>query len=624
MPNTLSSAFTPSDSDSIYRRLKILMGSAEDPQIKRAWQTSLEQGTSERLLRTFVRAVEMALYSIDRATEERHIDTAQLESTIRSILRDMDVRAMRKIPAGIDVYVSRSSPSNVQLVIPAFSIFTGGGKTLYNRYPITFGVGEVVAKCRFYAGTVKIAQFQSSGEDFQEWLSPEDKFTVSDGRESRNGIEYSDILVAVSGTPIRVTEHDQWWDMFAETDKAVKDKTTIDGRCQLVFGDSQYGYLPPSGSIVQIRYVVTRGSEDNQTSFSSNMVMNGNNAITAYPVVAGNATTDLNTYLLGLNGGADEVPSSTYRTTGPTLYASAGTAVRRKAAQAWALNFPGIADALILPQSKTDPTDRRLMNVKKVCLLKGGTGIDPNDYIVPSAQASAWLQHFNKKRPHTVGHVVFYAPIPSSPKLDLVLECEPYVTLALAEEAARQAITDLFGYGAGTLRRTILLSELFDTAKYSAEGIRGVRHNGQITDLVTYARSPTVSLLGESSTGDKIPSGEYTFYVLATSDVYNGTALISEQSAPSNGLIYSATGAFNPTIKWDGIVGATGYEVYCRKPGGDDYLKVASLNSKAFSFTLTPSTVSSNIPMPTNQPTQFRFPKLGELLITAIYAESEF
>ena len=623
MPNTLSSAFTPADSDSIYRRLKVVMESAEDPDIRRVWQASLQQSTSERLLRTFVRAVEMALYSIDRSTEERHIDTALLESTIRAILRDMDVRAMRKIPAGLDVYISRSSATNVQLVIPAFSIFTGGGVTFYTRYPINFNIGETVVKARIYVGTIKFAQFESNGTDFQEWLSPEDSFKVSDGRESVKGIEYTDILVRVSGTPVRVTEYDQWWDMIAEEMKAVKDRTTIDGRCQLIFGDSQYGYKPALGTIVQIRYIVTNGSGDNVSTFSSNLVMTGNAAITAYPVFNSNNSQD-EVYRLGINGGANEVPASTYRKTGPLLYSSAGTATRRKSAQAWAVNFPGIADALVLPQSKTDPNDRRLMNVKKVCLLKGGDGIDPNDYILSSSQASAWLQHFNKRRPHTVGHVIFYAPVPSSPKLDLVLECEPYVTLALVEEAARQALSDLFSYKPGSLRRTILLSELFDTAKYSAEGIKGVRHNGQINDLVTYARSPTISLANEAALNPSIAAGEYTFYVLAVCDVYNGANLISEKSAPSNPLVYGADGTRTPTIKWDGVVGATGYEIYCRFPSSTQYLQVATVNSKTFQFTMTPSVTSNGIVMPTTQPTQFRFPKLGELLISAVYAESEF
>lgn len=623
MANTLSSAFTPADSDSIYRRLRTIMESAEDPDIRRVWQASLQQSTTERLLRTLVRAVEMALYAIDRATEERHIDTALLESTIRSILRDMDVRAMRKVPAGVNVYISRKSPTNVQRVIPAFTNFTGGGVVCYSRYPINFPIGVTVVKARLYVGTIKTAQFESDGTDYQEWLSPEDGFKVSDGRESINGVDYNDMIVSVSGTPVRVTEHDQWWDMFSESTKAVKDRTTIDGRCQLIFGDNQYGYKPALGTIVQIRYVLTNGSADNISTFSSTLTMSGDTDISAYPVFNQDNVGN-NQFKLGISGGANEVPASNYRKTGPLLYASAGTATRRKSAQAWALNFPGIADALVLPQSKTDPNDRRLMNVKKVCLLKGGEGIDADDYLVDSTTASAWLHHFNVRRPNTVGDVAFYPPIPSMPKLDIVLECQPYVTLALAEESARQAIADLFKYKPGSLRRTILVSELFDKCMYSTTGISGVRHNGQLNDLVTYSRSPVVQLLAETSASPAIPTGEYVFYVLAVCEVYNETDLVSEKSAPSNPLVYAADGTITPTIKWDGIVGAIGYEIYCRFPNSTQYLQVATVDSKTFSFAFTPDVVPNTVEMPTAQPTQFRFPKLGELIVSAVYAESEY
>lgn len=621
MTTTTSSAFVSSDPEAIYRRLRAIMISSEDPYIKQAWQIALQNSTAERLLRTFVRAVEQAQYSIGRATEERHIDTALLESSIRAILRDMDVRTMRNIPAGIAVYVSRSSDATTSEVVPAFSQLTGGGKTFYTRYPITFGVGERVAQARIYVGTIKNDSFISSGEDFQLWLSPEDNFRVSDGREVYKGIEYADLIVRVAGTPVRVTEYDQWWDMIKDTDKAVKDNTTQDGRCQLTFGNGAYGYLPPANSQVQIQYVTTEGSSDNSGIFSSNLVMIGNPAITAYPVTTGTGTTQTTAKV---DGGADKVPVSTYRKTGPLLYASAGTAVRRKSTQAWALNYPGVADALVLGQSKTNPTDRRYMNVLDVCLLKGGVGIDPNDYQMSAGEASGWTQHFNKRRPGVPGYLRYHTPIPSSPDLELVLECESYVTLALAEQAAQQAIQSLFQYGPGTLRRTILLSELFDYAKYSTQGIRYVRMNGISTDLVSYARAPALSLLSESEVGAKLALGEYVFYVLSECTVYEGTVALTELSSASNAMVYNAIGNANPTLVFTPVVGARAYKVYCRRPNTNTYNLVKELDSHTHQFTLTPSDNFGPSEMPTNQPTAFRFPKLGNLKISAVYLDSEW
>lgn len=623
MTTTTSNAFVPSDPESIYRQLYVILQSSEDEDIRRVWGQALKQSTTERLLRMVVRAVEMSQYAIDRSTEERHIDTALLESSIRSILRDMEVRAMRKIPAGLNVFISRSSSVAFSYTIPAFTQFSGGGKTFYTRYPIRFEVGENVVQARVYVGEIKVDSFVSNGKDFQEWLSPEDNFKVSDGRESYKGVEYSDLIVSVSGIPVRVTEYDQWWDMIQEADKAVKDRTTIDGRCQLVFGDGNYGYLPPANTLVQVQYVLTEGSADNVGGFDSTLTMiGGDGSITAYPVSSGSGTSIASARV---DGGANEVPATTYRKTGPLLFASAGSAVRQKTAQAWAVNYPGIADALVLGQSKTHPNDRRYMNVLKVCLLKGGVGIDQNDYIPSSAEASGWLQHFSKRRSSVAGHIVFHEPVPSSPPLDIILECQPHVTLALAAEAARQAISDLYRYKAGTLRGTILLSELFDAAKYSTEGIIGVRLNGNNSDLVTYARSPVLSLLQEDPVQNAIPAGEYIFYVISVCDVYEGATKRSERSAPSNAIVYSATGSANPTIAFNPVVGGQKYELYCRRPGSEKYSRIAVLGSQDYAYTVNAATQydDTNL-LPATQPLVFRFPKLGELNIQAVYQDKEW
>ena len=622
MTTTTSNAFVPSDPEAIYRQLYVILQSSEDADIRRVWGQALKQSTTERLLRMIVRAVEMSQYAIDRSTEERHIDTALLESSIRSILRDMEVRALRKIPAGINVFVSRSTAISASYTIPAFTQLSGGGKTFYTRYPIRFEVGESVVQARVYVGEIKVDSFISTGATFQEWLSPVDGFKVSDGRESYKGVEYSDLIVSVSGSPVRVTEYDQWWDMVQDSDKAVKDRTTIDGRCQLVFGDGNYGYLPPPNTLVQIQYIVTEGSADNVGGFDSTLNMvGGDGTITAYPVSSGQGNTIASARV---DGGADEVPASTYRKTGPLLFASAGAAVRHKSVQAWAVNYPGIADALVLGQSKTHPNDRRYMNVLKVCLLKGGTGIDQEDYIPSSAEASGWLQHFNKRRSSVAGHIVFHAPVPSSPSLDIILECQPHVTLALAAESARQAISDLYQYKAGTLRGTILLSELFDVAKYSTEGIIGVRLNGNNSDLVTYARSPVLNLHSENNVAGAIAAGEYIFYVVSVVDVYEGSVKKSERSAPSNAIVYSATGAANPSISFNPVVGGQQYEIYCRRPGSETYNRVAVLGSRDYLFTMTAATQSDSVEMSTDQPLVFRFPKLGELNIQAVYQDKEW
>lgn len=621
MVTTTSNAFTTSDPASIRRQLDTVLRSSNDPLIRNTWARALKIGTAERLLDTFVRAVEMTLYAIDRSREERHLDTAILESSIRTVLRDLEVRMMRKISAGINVYISRDTTTAVSLTVPAFSVWTGGGRQFYNRYPIKFEVGQTTVQARLYVGTIKMESFTSDGSDFQVWLSPEDKFVVSDGRESRDGIEYSDMRVFVSGVPVSVTDFDQWWDMRSADNKAVKDRTTIDGRCELVFGDSTYGYKPVAGSIVNIRYVLTNGSEDNAANFTSNILLSGSTSITAFPI----ATSEGNNIVTSkIDGGANQISADVYRKTGPLLFASAGMAIRSKSAMAWALNYPGIADALVLGQSKTKPNDRRYNNVLYACLLKGGEGISQDDYVASNAEAAGWLQHFNRRRPSVNGYVVFYTPVPSSPPISLVLECESYVDLALAELSATEAVKDRFKYTPNTLRGTILLSELFDVVKYSTKGIIGVRSLTIQNDLVSYSRAPTLNLSAETLASPALPNGEYVFFVLALCTVYDGSTATLERSAPSNAVVVNSNGTTNPTLSFNPVVGGEQYEIYCRTPGSEQYRRVAVLDRDTYSFTMTSTTPISTVQMPTEQELKFRFPKLGSLTIQAVYTNSEW
>lgn len=619
MTTTNSRAFVPNDPNALFRELRNGFSAADNPDIRQAWGTSLQTSTGEKILRSFVHALELAQFSIARVHEERHMDTALLDSSIRALLRDMDVRCSRKTPAGVDVYISRSSADiSTTRLIPALTTFTGGGKVMYNRYPITIPANERVVQARLYVGTIKLGSFVSTGEDFQEWLSPEDQFHVSDGRESINGIIYSDIIVACNGTPVQITETDQWWDMVKESDKKVKDRTTIDGKLQVVFGDDQYGYKPAAGSLVQIYYVVTNGASDNEGSFDSVIIVPSDTSITAYPITTGEGDNIVSSRL---SGGSNEVGTDTYRKTGPLLFSTAGTVVRSKSANAWATNFPGVVDGLILNQAQSNPNDRRLMNVLKVCLLKGGKGINPNDYLLSAPEASAWLQQFSKVRPQTSGSVVFYPPSPSSPPLDLVMLCEPYVNLALAEATASQAIEDLFRYKTGSIRGTILKSELYDAIKYSTRGVTGVRSNNLTTDIVTYSRAP-ISYLGQDhTTGGILPLGDYTYYVVAICDVYNGTTLIEERSNPSIGIIINTNGTSNPSITFDPVVGAKRYEVYGRAIGNP---RLAVLGANVYSFKDSSSvTPSTSVFLSFDSPTMFRFPKLGVLKLRASYKTSE-
>jgi hypothetical protein len=605
----------------IARVLQQLLAQSIDPlnpQVRPTWNAILRSGTGQKIINMISQAVELSQYSIARAVEEINFDTAELDTSVRALVRSLGVRQSRKIPAGIDVTLDRQTTVG-SLSIPRFSKASGSGVSLYNREPIVFASGQRYATVRLYVGEVFTASFTGNGLDLQSYISEESDFRVSDGLTTLpNGAEYRDVLVVVGGTPVATTYRGIWLHPTA-TNPAVQDQTLADGAAYWVFGTSQFGVKPTTGTPVSITYVVTNGSADNNPTYNGVISLDG------YPNVLISYTTG------GLSGGADETPVQSYKKVGPLLYASFDRAVTSEDHNAQAANYAGVIDALILGQSKTFPNDRRYMNVINITLLKGGEGIDPSDYVLSPSEYLAWQQYYSE----IMGFNLIMNrvdPVASSPDVEMTLVCANYADLSLCEEAARQAVARIYEYRYGILQSTIFLSDLVDAAKYSMDGILKVQIRKPSQDIVTYSRATKLSYLLSTDDLDGnpftsfLPTGTYNYAIVAVSSVANGNVFVTESSGPSNrvSIYIDSSGTKNPIISWRPIVGATEYWVYGRGVGASNMYRMAVIPADTLNYqddntdvpdTLYPLTAIA-------APTAVRFPKLGDLKINAVYEDA--
>jgi hypothetical protein len=385
---------------------------------------------------------------------------------------------------------------------------------------------------------------------------------------------------------------------------AVQDQTLSDGSAYFVFGDGTYGYRPTSSDVVAITYCVVNGAEDNEPLFEDAL------SLTNYPTLTVTNTT-------GIHGGSNQTPTASFKKVGPQLFAAQNRAVTKPDYDALASTYPGVIDAVVLGQSLYAPNDRRFMNVQRVIALKGGEGIDPNNYLLsPSefAQFDAYLKmHRNDNL--TTQRI---NPVPAAPPIDITAICASYVDLSLAEEAIRQAIGMLFAYRYGTLRSTKYLSNISDAALYATSGIKSIKLNQPLNDIVSVPTAPDVSIV---QTSGSLAAGTYNYAVVALCNVYNNTTLISERSAPSSRLSVQLAASGGATILWDAVPSATNYLIFGRGVGASSMGLLATVPSTALSYTDTGVDVPNmtDLLSLSSMPNTVRFPKLGQLTVRAIY-----
>lgn len=590
--------------NAIVRALQAELSSSVDPTnptINKTFNALLRTATGQKFINWVAAVGEFAQFSIVRAAEEVNLDTAELDSSILVGVRSLGVRLSRRLPAYIDVLLTRPVTTS-SLSIPRFTPITGGGRKFYNREPITFSIGQAQEQARLYVGEVFTVVYNGNGADFQTFVPSESDFTVSDGYTITNTTEYYDILVGINGTPIRVVRDGIW--NYPNT-PAVQDQTLSDGSAYFVFGDGLYGYKPSSGDVVSISYCVTNGSADNEPLFDEQL------SFTNYPTIVVTNQT-------GIQGGANQTPTASFKKVGPNLFAAKERAVTKLDYDAIASTYPGVIDAVILGQRLYAPNDRRYMNVQRVVALKGGDGIDPNDYLLSPAEFQQFDTYLRNRRNDNLTSQRI-DPVPSSPAIDLTAICASYVDLSLAEEAIRQAIARLFAYKYGTLRSTIYLSTLSDTALYALQGIKQIKLNTPVEDIVSVPTAPAVNVALSTGT---IVAGTYNYAVVALCAVYDGTSLLSERSAPSNRLStiqLSATGGV--LITWDAVPSATQYLVFGRGVGASNMGLLATVNAPNTSYTDNGSAVPNmgDLLSASPLPNTIRFPKLGALTVRAIY-----
>jgi hypothetical protein len=319
---------------------------------------------------------------------------------------------------------------------------------------------------RLYEGTVIEETFVADGSQFQQYTLSNRRFSVSDlDVEVRVYNETTSLFEKWSQTP------DGLW-ISEPTDKVYFDSTSGDGEALITFGDDITGAIPKLGNEIRIKYAITNGAS-------------ANNGLTNLPVALPTFNDVEGTTISVISGGADEKPSSYYRTMAPLIFKARNRGVTVSDYKAVALDYPGIISVSVQTQKDIAPQDLRWMNQVRICLLPAAEGV----YYLTQAEWDDFMDYMGTKK-HAAITIVKKDPTRQSCNIDVTLALKTqYLASSVAPEAEAQ-IRALFKRQSDTLGRRITVSDITKAS---------------IVDGVDYVVVNACSLSGSSGISDLIP-----------------------------------------------------------------------------------------------------------------------
>lgn len=423
------------------------------------WADSITAKTSHGILRTIASGLAYGQFSIERAYQEAFLGSASSSTAIYSGVRQLGLRPLRRQPARVNVQLTRSEAVNV-LTIPAYSPFTIGDMKFFNREAIIFNNNVFSVTKYLFQGVIRDDVITSDGNPFQ-------KYTIGDGEHNASDI---DVILTVD---------DVLWErktdgihLFGREKNVYEENTNLRGDIELMFGNGEFGRIPPISSQIKIKWVKTLGEDANTESSGVNVKWDETPATFTMTGIT----------LTNIENGAERITEDIYKKIGPTLASSKGRAVRRADYKVQAALFPGVHDALFRGQAETAPGKRSMMNVITYTLL--------TDENWTAANHENFVAQFKE-------HLSIYRceflradPIPVVKNVIATVYCTPDADLQEIEDTLILNIQALFKPRLNYLGRNMYESDISDVLNGRDEENPNERLERQIDSVVL---DPTVT-----------------------------------------------------------------------------------------------------------------------------------
>lgn len=483
-----------------------------------SWKDRITSSTGQTLIEFQAAIGAYDQFAIESAFQEVFPESAKNANSIYAAAEFLGVRTNRKI--GATVTVSLSSPVNV--TIPVYSQFLGGGTFWYNKTALN--ITSTPATFTLTQGKVVQVSTTGLGTDFQSFVTEEDGFVVHD----------QDVLVKINNVNQYVTTDGLWTRPSLD---GIQNKTLPDGRALLLFGNSLYGSKPTATDIIDITYIVTQGSDSN------------NLPISGRPVTLDTDPTVTGTFTVLPSGGGSQSPFLVYKNITPALFGSFNSSVTAAQYKRLPLQYPGVIDAQTFAQREVNPKALAWMNVIKVCLLTNTPFSGP--------QFAAFEDFFLRNTMYST-RIYRQDPIPVNVDIDVDVFCANFSNLSEIKQKVENALDALFAPRQGIIGLDIYLSDIYDAIEKADANIKYILRRTPTTDIVISSLNvdaPTATVI---TSGGTLAPGFYDYAISVVST-------LGGETAPLNWTTVEVTvPGSRVSLAWPAVANAANYKVWGR------------------------------------------------------------
>ena len=430
------SAVTP-DYESNVAELQTLLNTVPNS----LWNTTVEVATGQMFITINATAQAFNQFSIERAYQESMLDFAQLPSSIYTITRMLGVNITQKQPASCTANLTLPSNFTESIIIPAYTQTNIAGLPFFNRDQIIFPVGTTTQSVTLYQGTVQNTTFLSSGLPSQSFSLQSLDFNIS----------AQDIVVTINNTVWSSTYTTPFfstglWE-YTSTSQVYFQSTDSAGNTLLIFGNGNFGAIPPVNAPINVIYVTTLGSVANinnsTASFSFNVTYTLNSQSNDVQITGSVTSPNIN--------GSDERQPSEYSIISPGTFSAKYRPSTLSDYNVFALNYPGVIDAKFQNQQSFQPNNLGYMMVLQATLLTSTTWTQ-TDY----ENFISWITIYGG------ANMVYItqAATPVTVNISANIYCSDQIPLNSIQTQIQSALSSLFTPVAGYIGYSIYLSDI--------------------------------------------------------------------------------------------------------------------------------------------------------------------
>lgn len=425
------------------------------------------------ILEVFMSMVDNLMFYQDMMAQEVYFPTARQRNNVIKLLRliGYEFNSVTAATGTVTVAVQSNAFPYYPVTIASGSQFSAQSETT-NQTLIFTSTQSVSLSSSSDTKTIPVIQGVSTTETFTSDGSPSQKFSMGN-----SSIDKTTVTVSVSTSPLDNTSTVPWTVVSSFYVSEFDDphfKVEIDefSRVSVIFGDGQFGKIPPVGTNILVNYFVTEGSTGNVGNNAINSV------VSSAPLIVDNLGGTVALSIVGSQGtagGADIESIEHAKQTAQGLLFGLRRALSRDDFASLTLSIPGVDKAVAWGENEESNPDYRLYNKVRVCFFSKTLA---DMYYNPANRASyRSLRDFSVKplllnRMPITARLVFVDPI----FVDI------FVTLRLGIDSVnndsnvvidqvKSALLDFYSYDNISFGQDIRISDILSTVN-NVQGIK--------------------------------------------------------------------------------------------------------------------------------------------------------